>query len=101
MNYDENETFANGGNSNINPALKKKVNPGRKLNWDIEDLKTALLKLNENDEIRHMVQIFRDERRGLLGADQIGQYRDVCEILEEEITELQKEILGEDLESFE
>ena len=64
------------------------MKPGRKLNWDIEDLKTALLKLNENDEIRHMQQIFRDERRELLGADQIGQYRDVCEILEKEIDDL-------------
>ena len=36
------------------PVLKKKTKFGPALCWDIEDLKTALMILNENEEIRHM-----------------------------------------------
>ena len=82
-------------------SLVKRTERSPALSWDIEDLKTALMTLNENEEIRHMEQIFREERRALLKIDKLGQYQDVCEILEEELVDLRKEKLGDDLASFE
>ena len=50
-------------------SLVKKAKKSPALSWDIEDLKTSLMNLNENEEIRHMEQIFREERRALLQID--------------------------------
>lgn len=49
-----------------NKSPKKKRTPGKKLEWDIDDLKTAMMELNENEEIRTMLKLFREERRKLI-----------------------------------
>ena len=78
------------------PTRKKKL--GTNLDWSIEDLKAAIVILNENDDIKAMLTLFRDERRR---SDSLDHYRDCCDILETELDELRREHLGENLASYE
>ena len=55
-------SFLEYGNSD-NKAPRKKSTAARKLDWDLDDLKTAILNLNETEEIRTIRKMFRDERR--------------------------------------
>ena len=56
------------------------------------------MELNENEEIRTMLKLFREERRK---SDSIAHYRDCCDILETELDELRREHLGDYLDSYE
>ena len=50
------------GDSENKTPRKKKMPPIR-LDWDIDDLRTAILNLNEAEEIRTIRKLFREERR--------------------------------------
>ena len=57
----------NDDSSNKSPT--KKQTPAKKLNWNIDDLKTAILNLNETEEIRTIRKLFREERRQQFGVE--------------------------------
>ena len=70
--------------------------------WDQDKLLATIRQLNADPEVRDMIEVFRNERREVLGEEDVDltTLRSCCQILLDELDELIKNKLKKDWEKY-